>query len=115
MRNIDVSVIVACYNPDIVKLKKTINSILNQVGVSYEIIIADDGSEFEYKSEIEKWFKENQVKNYKLSFLPENQGTIKNIYFALSYCSGEYVKTISPGDLLISEHIICECCLFGFI
>ena len=41
---IDVSVIVVMYNPVLDKLYKTLDSIICQKGVSFEIILCDDGS-----------------------------------------------------------------------
>lgn len=40
----EVSIIVATYNADWQKLMMTINSIIIQSGVKFEIIFADDGS-----------------------------------------------------------------------
>ncbi len=99
-----ISVIVACYNPDLEKLKNTIISILNQENANYEIVISDDGSAVEYKSELEQWLNDNRIENVILNFLPNNVGTVKNILSACYLCKGEYVKTISPGDYLYDKH-----------
>lgn len=101
-----VSVIVACYNPDMMKLKKTLCSIFNQQGVDFNIIISDDGSKIEYRKELEDWLKLfNFDKNkIKLNFLKENVGTIKNLLSALKICSNKYVKVISPGDYLYDKN-----------
>ena len=57
----DFSVIVLNYHPDKDKLFATLRSILCQKDVSFEIILADDGSPDPLKPEIEAFMAE--VKN----------------------------------------------------
>ncbi|MCI5582349.1 MAG: glycosyltransferase [Anaeroplasma sp.] len=99
----DISVIVCCYNPDIQKLKKTINSIYNQKNSNFEVIIADDGSNENYYDSLANWIKEMNYKNCRFNFLTQNVGTIKNIISAIEISQGKYVKTISPGDYFFDE------------
>ena len=103
MLNVQFSVIVACYNPDIEKLKKTLISIEKQRDVSFEVIITDDGSKLDYRDEIDAWIKSKGFQNIQLNFLATNQGTIDNIISGLRLCSGKFVKIISPGDFLYDE------------
>lgn len=100
------SVIIVCYNPDIEKLKYTINSIINQVDVSYEIIVADDGSKENYSEEIKSYFANIGFKDVIYSFSKENHGTVLNLYNAVQLARGEYVKAISPGDYLFDAHAL---------
>ena len=102
----DFSVIVCCYNPNLVKLKKTLCSIFNQVGISFEVIIADDGSKVAYYEGLVNWINSNTNSIVKYSFLKENQGTVKNISEALKMAAGKYVKLISPADYLFDEHTL---------
>ena len=98
----DFSVIIASYNPDLEKLKKTIVSSYKQKDVSFEIIIADDGSKENYKLEIERWAKENKIEMiYK--FLPENKGTVKNIISATKISRGRIIIPIAPGDYFAED------------
>lgn len=104
----DFSVVILCYNPDLDKLKKTIISIVKQVSVTKEIIIADDCSKVNYEQEIKSWITENNIKDVKYSFLKENAGTVQNILNALSISQGRYMKPISPGDYLFDENALLE-------
>lgn len=106
--NADISIIVCCYNPDIQKLKYTLNSIYNQKDVNFEVIISDDGSKTEYKEEIVKWINNMEYKNCKFNFLHQNVGTIKNIISAIECSSAKYVKTISPGDYFYNEYSLSK-------
>lgn len=99
---VDISVIISCYNPKIDLLKNTIISIVKQKNVNYEIIISDDGSANDYKSEIYDWLQQNNIKCV-FNFLPHNVGTVANIYSALKLVNGKYIKPISPGDYLFDE------------
>lgn len=102
---LDFSVIILCYNPNIEKLKSTIISIVKQVDVSFEIVIADDGSSTNYKEEIKKWVDDkNFGLNFKYCFAEKNKGTVWNYYNGLKHSSGEYIKPISPGDYLLNQH-----------
>lgn len=107
-----VSVIVASYNPDYKKLKKTIVSVLKQKDVSFEVIVTDDGSINNFYQEIEEVFEEYNFKNYTLLSNEKNMGTCSNIYRGIKCAQGEYVKLISPGDYLYSEDTLCLWALF---
>lgn len=100
---IDISVIVCCYNPNFDLLKSTINSIVNQINTTYEIIISDDGSKENYTSMIDDYMKKIGFCRYQLNFLKRNQGTVKNIYSALKIARGRFIKVISPGDYLYNR------------
>ena len=56
MANVDVSVVVLTYNPDLRGLKRTLRSVMLQTGVNFEIIIADDGSSDNLSEEIKAFF-----------------------------------------------------------
>ena len=98
-----VSVIVVMYNPIPEKLWLTLNSIINQEKVDLEIVIADDGSKNNLFDAIEEYMKKNDFSNYKFVYHKQNQGTVLNCYDGVNQASGDYIKLISPGDLLISK------------
>lgn len=93
----EVSVIVLTYNSVWEKLKATIQSILLQKNVDYEIIFADDGSSQNWAEKIIEFLEEKDVA-YQFSFLKENAGTVKNIAAGLKKANGKYIKLITPGD-----------------
>lgn len=101
-----ISVIVCCYNPDFTALKNTVISIAKQEDVDFEIVITDDGSKIDYRSELETFIEENGIKNVVYNFLPQNVGTVKNIISAVEISKGKYVKTISPGDYLYDKKVL---------
>lgn len=106
--SIKVSVIVATYNPDYIKLEKTLKSIMNQTNVNVEIIVVDDGSKCNYFRKIEELFELYQFDDYKLLSSEVNEGTCKNIYKGVLVANGEYLKLISPGDYLYNEQVLAD-------
>lgn len=103
MKKYDVSIICCTYNSDINKLAITLNSLLNQDGCSFEVIIADDGSVDNHKDFICNYFKRFNFQDYKLCLNKDNKGTVKNIFKAIKLADGKYIKPISPGDCLYCE------------
>lgn len=101
-----VTAVIASYNPDLIKLKRTIISIAAQKDVSVQIILTDDGSANNYFLEAEAFLKSLSFTHYKFISSESNQGTVKNIYKALPFIEGEYVKTISPGDYLYQANTL---------
>lgn len=104
----EVSVAVVTYNADNKKLKMTLNSIIAQEKVDVQIVIGDDGSKIKDFDEIRKYFEEKNFTEYKIVENPINQGTVKNLLSAVEACTGQFVKPISPGDLLYSEDTLRE-------
>lgn len=104
--SIDVSVIVCDYNPKKKPLCYTLDSLINQKGVNYEIIIVDDGSKNNLHEIIEDYFHQNRFYNWTIVCNKENRGTVRNVYSGLKICKGRYCKLISPGDSLNGEYIL---------
>ena len=100
MANVDVSVVVLTYNPVLDDLKRTLRSVMLQEGVSFEIVIADDGSKEEPSEEIKAFFAESGFADYRLVMNPENHGTVINVISGVEESRGKYIKLISPGDYL---------------
>ena len=63
-KTIQITVIVASYNPKWEKLKSTIQSALLQKNICIELIIADDGSKINYHEEVHELVKKNGLKDY---------------------------------------------------
>ncbi len=104
--NMQVSVIVLTYNPDYIKLKKTLNSIIMQKDISIEIIVSDDGSAEDFEEKITSYFHEAKFDNYYFNMLENNEGTVKNYAKGLKCARGEYVYGISPGDILFDQYTL---------
>lgn len=108
----DVSVVVLTYYPDKVKLISTIKSVLLQENVSFEILIADDGSDDFFKEDIKKIMSEYNFTDFKFIDHSENQGTVINFYDAVMQSSGRIIKPISPGDYLYDNNTLFKVCNF---
>ena len=104
----EVSVCVITYRSDPLKLRRTLVSVLRQMGCSFEAIVADDGTEDFARSEIEAFFASVGFTSYKILQAPENQGVVRNVYRAFSHAQGKYIKNISPGDCLYSDHVLAD-------
>lgn len=107
-KTIEITVIVASYNPKWEKLKSTILSVLLQKNVYIELVVADDGSKIDYHENVNKLVSANGLNDY--IFLPSenNHGTVKNIIRAVEMARGKYIRIISPGDYLYSENSLCD-------
>lgn len=97
----EISVIIVTYNADWQKLKMTINSVLMQKDVSYEVLFADDGSKKKWNKEISEYIQDRCSFTFVDSI--NNVGTVSNILNALENAQGRYVKVISPGDCFFSD------------
>lgn len=98
----DFSVLVLSYNSDYDKMLRTIDSVLKQKKVTFEIIVCDDASEKNYFSELEKYLSEQNV-DFKLLTGEHNVGTVRNILRGLKDARGIYTKLIGVGDMLYAE------------
>lgn len=107
-REIEISVIVASFNPRWEKLKSTVKSVILQKGISIELIIADDGSENDFFGEITDFIEQNGFKKYTLLKSEVNQGTVKNVFRAIEIARGKYIRPISPGDYLYCADSLSE-------
>lgn len=103
MDKIDVSVIVLTYKPIWEKLRITLDSIIRQKEIKFEIVVTDDGSENDCREMIENYLKENGIFEYIYNKNELNVGTIKNYLSGLKKATGRYVYGISPGDMLYGD------------
>ena len=104
----DVSVVILTYFPDKDKLLKTLKSVLMQKDVSYEILIADDGSDNFFQNDIEEIMQQLRFTDFKFITHNQNQGTVINFYDAVKEAKGDVIKPISPGDYLYSEDTLSK-------
>lgn len=110
----NVSVVIATYHPDLLKLKETIWSILLQKEINYEIIITDDGSSNFPDSDIKIFLNDNKYRNYKILHHESNQGTIRNIIDGIQHSSSDYIYLTSPGDLLYNDKSLAKMTSYAF-
>lgn len=103
-----ITVIILTYNPIWEKLRNTIKSIIVQQNINLQIIIADDCSVNNLSVQTEKYFQELNFTDYQFIRMQTNGGTVKNINNVLDTCEGDYIKLISPGDLLYNESVLYD-------
>lgn len=96
----DISVLVLIYNSKYEKIRPTLNSIVCQKNINYEIIFADDGSKEQHMDEIHDFFRDYPHVSYQYIRNEKNQGTVLNFYSGIVQANGKYIKPISPGDFL---------------
>jgi|GEM_PF-499292 len=104
----DISVCVATYRPDDEMLFATLTSIVQQRGCRFEILVGDDGSEHFDAKRVELWLLQHRFKNYTIFHSAENQGTVRNYMNMYVHARGRYIKNISPGDFLYSDHVLAD-------
>ena len=103
-----IAVEVLTYNSDLEKLKLTLNSILIQKNIDFEIIIADDGSKNFNEKSIRQFFEDKDFEKYTIVANKQNQGTVKNVISGLEKVTADYVKDISPGDMFYDENTLYD-------
>ncbi len=111
---VDISVVVTTYNQDERALTLTLNSILQQICTSFEIIVADDCSKIDPSPFIHRFFDEKGFENYSIVRASENIGTVANVARGISAASGHIIKPLSPGDALFGPSTlanIVQCCV----
>ena len=107
-REVDVSIFVTTYNSEWKKLRYTLDSVLAQRNITYEIIISDDGSRENNSTEIREYFRENSFSQYTLLENTDNVGTVRNCLRAVEPAKGRYIKGIGPGDCLIGRNCLAD-------
>lgn len=99
----NISVVFYQYNPRLEKVLYSLYSIISQKGITFEIIIVDDGSKEDYFGEIKSFFDDHEFTKYCLHKNQNNIGTVKNFLSGIELAQGEYIFGNSPGDILFDE------------
>ena len=102
----EVSIIILSYNPDYNKFIGSIRAALRQQNVSFEIIIADDGSKEDFFPKIKEFFQRISFADYRLIKNKNNVGTVCNCLSAIKKSRAEYVFINSPGDFLFDPNTL---------
>lgn len=108
MKKYKAAICVLTYFPYMEKLIDTLQSIVKQKKIHFQIVISDDGSQENHFEKIKEYFNKVKFTDYKLIAASENQGTVKNVEHAVLEAEAEYIKLISPGDCLTTETILAE-------
>lgn len=100
------SIVVVSLNPG-ERLKKTLNSILEQTYMDYEVVLKDGGStDGSLGSLREKGFFEN---NNRIKIIEQkDKGIYDGMNQAVSYTKGRYVQFLNCGDYFYSDRVLEE-------
>ena len=106
-KNVLISIIIPCFN-DFQYVEQAINSALNQTYPHKEIIVVDDGSNFQTKEIL----KQLEPKITKL-ISQENQGQSKARNAGIEAAKGDYILVLDSDDYL--ELTFCEKAISFFL
>lgn len=96
-----ISIIVPVYNrPEYVK--DSINSLINQSYLNWEIIIIDDGSNFSTKTILKEYINHP---NIIVLSNEENYGCYISINLALGLCTGDYITIHGSDDISLPNRL----------
>ena len=104
----ELSVVFLTYNARFEDVRESLESVIRQVDVDLEIVVADDGSKDNLKVEIEAFFRQHGFVDYRLVMNAQNEGTVANLLSGLEASDGEYAKALSPGDRFRTDHTMRE-------
>mgnify|MGYP001459336579 CR=1 FL=1 len=97
MEKITLSIFVPCFNEE-KNITRSLNNIKEAIqNISYEILVADDGSKDKSVEMIEKFKKENPNLNIKIFINEKNRGLGFNYYDKANKASGKYYMLVN-GD-----------------
>ena len=94
----DVSVVVLIYNGAWERVRATLNSIVSQKGINFDVIIIDDCSEVKFFDKIKDFFLRHDFTDYRLTAHTENLGIIKTYLEAAQAARTEYMRVLEQGD-----------------
>ena len=95
-----ISVLVSTYNSERF-IKETIESILNQTHINYEIIIVDNNSADKTTDIINQYNDKRLI----LKTLDKNYGQTYALNFGLKFCKGEYIARIDSDDIALPNRL----------
>jgi glycosyltransferase involved in cell wall biosynthesis len=101
MNDIQISIIVPCYNQGEF-LNETLSSIIKQTFSNWECIIIDDGSSDNTKEIAKIWLEKDTRFRY---FYQKNQGVSIARNFGIEKALGEFILPLDADDKIASEYI----------
>lgn len=101
--NINISVILSFYNPEITLLKRAIDSVLNQDYKDFELILVDDGSKVDLEKELDSYLYNPEI-NLRY-YHHDNIGQSFTINEIVPLCKGKYITMIDADDEYKFNHL----------
>ncbi len=104
MNNPKVSFLISAYNEE-ERIRKCLDSVINQNYPNIEIIIIDDGSIDNTVKVIENYISENSNIEINLIKNEENIGLTESLNKGIEYCSGKYIARLDADDISLSDRV----------
>lgn len=105
---IEASLVCVNYRPALEKLILSLNSLVMQEGKKYEVVVTDDGSENAYFAEVIYILEKRGIREYTLAYLWKNEGIVRNLLCGLQLSRGQFVRGVSPGDVLANQGAVSD-------
>lgn len=86
-------------------LEQALDSVVKQEDEGWRLLIADDGSDSETKTLIERWMKDQQDKRIRYDSRDRNIGLFSNLNRALGNIETEWVILLCSDDLLLKTAV----------
>ena len=99
------SIIIPIYNTKASLLKEALNSVLNQTLKDIEIIIVDDKSNIDYKTELKEYIQNTQIILYKND---KNEGSGNARNKGLHIAKGEFIAFLDADDFYIDNDALSK-------
>ena len=99
--NSKISVLMSVFNAEEF-LHESIDSVLNQKYVDFELIIINDGS-IDDTNRIINSYNDKRIKLYENR---QNVGLTQSLNIGLDMCSGEFIARLDGGDLMAEDRLI---------
>jgi glycosyltransferase involved in cell wall biosynthesis len=98
----DVSVVMSVYN-GAEHLRETLDSIMAQEGVSFELVVVDDGSTDQSAKILEEYASRDERVRV---FQQENQGLTRSLIRGCSEARGKYIARQDAGDVSLTDRLV---------
>ncbi len=99
---VSISVVIPVYNTDKRKIKRCINSLVNQMSPCYELVIIDDGSKNDVADFIDILCDDIP---YSRVFHTKNRGVSAARNLGVENCSGDYIMFVDADDVVTDNAI----------
>lgn len=101
-----VSVHVLIYNGSWERVRATLNSVIMQKGIDFELIIVDDCSKENLSDKIKDFLSRHNFTNYRLIVHEKNLGTVATCLEAAKESRAEYMRGLGQGDMFFDEYAL---------
>ncbi len=87
-------------------MKFSLDAVLMQQGIDYEIVVADDGSKDSLFTETVTYLLEHGARDFTYVLHEINKGTSHNMCDGVAAAEGLYIKGLGAGDGLVGPHTL---------